>query len=51
LTDEDMKALYDRMLEEYSDPRESPPTFEELKLTLTKEVRAAAEFLIDVLMG
>jgi hypothetical protein len=51
LTDEDMKALYDRMLEEYSDPGESPPTFEELKLTLTEEVRAAAEFLIDVLMG
>ncbi len=51
LTDEDVQALYARMLEEYNDPGESPPTFEELELTLTAEVRAAAQFLIEVLMG
>ncbi len=50
LTDEDVQVLYDRMIEEYSDPGESPPTFEDLELTLTEEVRAAAQFLIDVLM-
>ncbi len=51
LTDEDVQVLYARLLEEYNDPGESPPTFEELELTLTAEVRAAAQFLIEVLMG
>jgi hypothetical protein len=51
LTDEDIRALYDRLVAEYGDPGESMPTFEELELTLTADVRAAAQFLIDVLMG
>jgi hypothetical protein len=51
LTDEDVQALYARLLDEYGDSGESPPTFEDLELTLTEDVRAAAQFLIDVLMG
>ncbi len=50
LTDEDVQALYDRLLEEYGDPGERTPTFDELELTLTADVRAAAQFLVDVLM-
>jgi hypothetical protein len=51
LSDEDVRALYARLLEEYSDPGETIPSFNELELTLTADVRAAAQFLIDVLMG
>ncbi|MGB7538141.1 MAG: hypothetical protein WBM17_06350 [Anaerolineales bacterium] len=51
LTDADVQALYDQLVEEYSNPGESMPTFEELELTLTADVRAASQFLIDVLMG
>ncbi|MGB7538140.1 MAG: hypothetical protein WBM17_06345 [Anaerolineales bacterium] len=51
LTDAEVQALYERLREEYSDPGESLPTFEELELTLTPDVRSAAQFLIDVLMG
>ncbi len=51
LSDEDVQALYARLLEEYSDPGETIPTFEELELTLTADARAAAQFLIDVLTG
>jgi len=51
LTDEDVQALYARLLEEYSDPGETIPSFNELELTLTADARAAAQFLIDVLMG
>jgi hypothetical protein len=51
LTEADVQALYDRLVAEYSDPGEHMPAFEELQLTLTADVRAAAQFLIDVLMG
>ncbi len=51
LTDADIQKLYDQLVAEYSDPGERMPAFEELKWMLTEEVRAAAQFLIDVLMG
>jgi hypothetical protein len=51
LTDEDVRALYDQLIVEYGDPGEGIPSFEELELTLTKDAKAAAQFLIDVLMG
>lgn len=51
LTDADVQLLYDQLVAEYSGPGERMPAFEELQLTLTEEVRAAAKFLIDVLMG
>ena len=51
LTEADVQALYDQLVAEYRDPGERMPAFDELRLTLTEEVRAAAQFLIDVLMG
>jgi hypothetical protein len=51
LTDADVQALYDRLIEEHRDSGEGIPTYEEVELTLTPEVKAAAQFLLDVLMG
>jgi len=51
LTDADEQALYDRLLAEYSGPGETMPSFEEVELTLTPEVKSAARFLLDILTG
>jgi hypothetical protein len=51
LSDADVQGLYDRLFSEYSDPGGTIPSFEEVELTLTPDVKAAAQFLIDVLMG
>jgi hypothetical protein len=51
LSNEDVQALYDRLIEEHRESGEAIPTYEELELTLTPEVRAAAQFLLDVLTG
>ncbi len=51
LTDAEVQELYDRLLEEYRDSGGGVPSFEEVELTLTPEVIAAAQFLLDVLMG
>ncbi len=51
LTDADVQSLYDQLIAEYNDPGESLPTFEELELKLPADATAAAQFLIDVLMG
>jgi len=51
LTDADGQALYDGLIQEYSDPGESIPSFAEVELTLTPDVKTAAQFLLVVLMG
>jgi hypothetical protein len=51
LTDADVQALYNKLLEEYQDSGEHIPSFEEMELTLTPDVKAAAQFLLDILMG
>jgi hypothetical protein len=51
LSDADVQALYKRLLEEYDDPGEAIPSFAEVELALTPDVRAAAQFLLEVLMG
>jgi hypothetical protein len=51
LTDAEVQALYVQLLEEYRDPGGSIPSFDEVELTLTPDVKAAAQFLLDVLMG
>jgi hypothetical protein len=51
LTDADVQALYDQLLEEYRDSYEGIPSFEEIKLSLSPDVKQAAKFLIDILMG
>jgi hypothetical protein len=51
LSEADVQALYSHLLEEYRDPGERIPSFEEVELTLTPDVREAAQFLLEVLMG
>lgn len=51
LTDAEVQALYDRMLAEYQESGGDIPSFGELELTLTPDVKAASEFLLAVLMG
>jgi hypothetical protein len=51
LTDAEIQALYDQLLAEYQESAKPVPSFEELELTLTPDVRTAAQFLLDVLMG
>jgi hypothetical protein len=50
LTDAEVEALYEQLLAEYKDEGKKIPSFEELELALTPEVKAAAQFLLDVLM-
>jgi hypothetical protein len=51
LSDEDVQALYDRLIEEHRESGENIPTYEAVELALSPDVRAAAQFLVDVLMG
>jgi hypothetical protein len=51
LTDADIQALYDTLAAEYGEPGELPPAFEEIELALTSDVKTAAQFLLDLLMG
>jgi hypothetical protein len=51
LTDADVQALYDRLIEQYGNAGGYIPAYAEVELTLTPEVKAAAQFLLDVLMG
>jgi hypothetical protein len=49
LTDSEVQALYDQMVKEYQSSGGTIPSFEELELTLTPDVKTAAGFLLDVL--
>ncbi|MBN1440153.1 MAG: hypothetical protein JW929_12160 [Anaerolineales bacterium] len=51
LTDAEVQALYEMLLKEYQDAGETIPSFEDLDLALTPDVKAAARFLVDVLTG
>jgi hypothetical protein len=51
LTDAEVQVLYEQLLKEYQDSGGTIPSFEEVELTLTPEVKTAAQFLLDVLMG
>jgi hypothetical protein len=52
LTDVEIQELYVRILKEYwNDGKGSVPSFDAVELTLTAEVKAAARFLLDLLIG
>jgi hypothetical protein len=51
LTDEEVQTLYARLLAEYPGSKEVIPSFAEVELTLTPDVRAAAGYLLDLLVG
>jgi len=49
LSDEDIQALYERLIQESQAQSQSIPTFDQLNIELTPEARAAAEFIVDLL--
>jgi hypothetical protein len=51
LSDAEVQTLYERLLAEYQESGEPIPSFEELELTLSPDVNAAARFLLDLLTG
>ncbi len=51
LSDAEVQALYEQLLAEHQESGKPIPSFEELELTLTPDVRTAARFLLDVLTG
>jgi len=50
LTEKEVQALYDRLYQEHADDYDFP-AFEALPLDLTPDVRAAAQFILDLLTG
>jgi hypothetical protein len=51
LTDAEVDALYARLLKEWEETGGSIPTFNSVEFPLTPDVRAAARFLLDLLVG
>ncbi len=51
LSDAEVQELYGQLLAEYQEAGKPVPSFEELELTLTPDVKTAAQFLLDVLIG
>jgi hypothetical protein len=51
LTDEEVNALYERMIAEWQSQGQAPTSFEQVDLELTAEAEAAARFIFDLLTG
>jgi len=51
LSDAAEQALYDQILQAYSDQGQPVPSFEALQLEITPEAKAAAQFIVDLLAG
>jgi hypothetical protein len=51
LSDADVQALYERVLEESREAGQSIPSFDELQLELTPDAREAARFILELLTG
>jgi hypothetical protein len=51
LSDEEVLALYDRILKESQEAGQSVPSFEALQLELSPDAREAAQFILDLLSG
>jgi hypothetical protein len=51
LSDADVQALYDRLISDWQNNGQSAPSFEALQLELTPDAKAAAQFIVDLLMG
>lgn len=50
LSDADMQALYEQLIKDAQEGRQSP-SFEELPIDVTPDAKAAAQFIIDLLTG
>ena len=51
LSDADLQALYDRLISDWRANGQSIPSFETLELEQTPDAKAAAQFILDLLMG
>jgi hypothetical protein len=51
LSDADVQALYARLLEQWQTAGGDIPSFDSVEFALTPDVRAAAQFLLDLLTG
>jgi hypothetical protein len=51
LTQEEVSALYDRIVADWQALGQTLPPFEEIDLEITPEAEAAAQFIIDLLIG
>jgi hypothetical protein len=49
LSQEDVQALYQRLMKAYQDSGQSIPSFEAVELEMTPDARSAAQFILDVL--
>jgi hypothetical protein len=50
LSDEDLQALYERLIQESQTQGQSIPPFDQLNIEFTPDARAAAQFIVDLLM-
>ncbi len=51
LTDQEIQALYELLIEGQQTSSEPFPTFEAIPLDITPEAREAAQFILDLLTG
>jgi hypothetical protein len=51
LSDADEQALYDQILKDYGAGGQPVPSFEALELEITPQAKAAAQFIVDLLVG
>ena len=51
LSDEEVQALYDRVIQESRELGQPIPSFDVLELELTPDARDAAQFILDLLTG
>jgi hypothetical protein len=51
LSDEEVQALYDRILKESQEAVQPVPSFEALQLELSPDAREAAQYILDLLAG
>jgi hypothetical protein len=50
LTDEEVNTLYERVVAEWQNQQQTIPNFENLDLEITPDAKAAAQFIIDLLI-
>lgn len=50
LTTEEVNSLYERLIAEWQSQQQAPPAFEDVELEVTPDARAAARFIIELLV-
>jgi hypothetical protein len=50
MTDEEVKQLYERLVNEWQNQQQAPPSFENVDLEVTPEAKVAAQFILNLLV-